>query len=80
MEAMAWLRSAALLVESASLNGGFFFVSRRGKTILSSVDFATYRKAVCCREHSFTRTLQEGYIPLSCAANMTPSFFRFSVR
>ena len=45
MEAMAWLRSAGLLVESASLTGGFFFVSRRGKTILSRDDFATYRKA-----------------------------------
>ena len=45
MEAMAWLRSAGLLVESASLTGGFFFVSRRGKTILSRADFATYRKA-----------------------------------
>jgi hypothetical protein len=45
MEAMAWLRTGGLLVESASLTGGFFFVSRRGKTILSRDDFATYRKA-----------------------------------
>ena len=45
MEAMAWLRSAGLLVESASFSGDFFFVSRRGKTILSRDDFATYRKA-----------------------------------
>ena len=45
MEAMTWLRGAGLMVESASLTGGFFFISRRGKTILSRDDFATYRKA-----------------------------------
>lgn len=45
MEAMAWLRSAGLLVESVSLTGGFFFISRRGKTILSRDDFSSYRKA-----------------------------------
>jgi uncharacterized protein (TIGR02391 family) len=45
MEALASLRSAGLLVENASLTGGFFFVSRRGKLITSRNDFAAYRKA-----------------------------------
>jgi uncharacterized protein (TIGR02391 family) len=45
MESMAWLRSTGLLVESASLTGGFFFVSWRGKLITSREDFTAYRKA-----------------------------------
>ena len=45
MEAMAWLRSAGLLVEKASSTGSWFFVSRRGKQISSREDFAAYRKA-----------------------------------
>jgi uncharacterized protein (TIGR02391 family) len=45
MEALAWLRSAGLLVEKASLMGEWFFVSRRGKQITSRDDFAVYRKA-----------------------------------
>jgi uncharacterized protein (TIGR02391 family) len=45
MEAMAWLRSAGLLVEKASSMGSWFFISRRGKQITSLADFAAYRKA-----------------------------------
>src|ERR1039458_3993484 len=45
MEAMAWLRSAGLLVEKASSMGSWFFISRRGKQIASREDFAAYRKA-----------------------------------
>ena len=45
MEAMAWLRSAGLLVEKASSTGSWFFVSRRGTQITSREDFAAYRKA-----------------------------------
>jgi len=45
MEALAWLRSAGLLVETASLTGGFYFISRRGKLITSRSDFSSYRKA-----------------------------------
>jgi uncharacterized protein (TIGR02391 family) len=45
MEALAWLRSAGLLVEKAGLTGGWFFVSRRGRQILSRDDYAAYRKA-----------------------------------
>jgi len=45
MEALAWLRSAGLLVEKASLMGNWFFISRRGKQITSRDDFAAYRKA-----------------------------------
>jgi uncharacterized protein (TIGR02391 family) len=45
MEALAWLRSAGLLVERASAIGSWFFISRRGKLITSRDDFAAYRKA-----------------------------------
>jgi uncharacterized protein (TIGR02391 family) len=45
MEAWAWLQSAGLLVERASSGGGWFFVSRRGKQIMSRNDFDAYRKA-----------------------------------
>jgi uncharacterized protein (TIGR02391 family) len=45
MEAWAWLQSAGLLVEKASSTGGWFFVSRRARQIVSRDDFAAYRKA-----------------------------------
>jgi hypothetical protein len=45
MEAWAWLQSAGLLVDKTSPNGGWFFVSRRGKQLTSRENFAAYRKA-----------------------------------
>jgi len=67
MEAMAWLRSAGLLVESASLTGGFFFVSRRGKQITSREDFAAYRKA---------GLLPKGQLHPLIASKVYPAFMR----
>jgi uncharacterized protein (TIGR02391 family) len=67
MEAMAWLRSAGLLVESASLTGGFFFVSRRGKLITSREDFAAYRKA---------GLLPKGQLHPLIASKVYPAFMR----
>ncbi len=67
MEAMAWLRSAGLLVESASLTGGFFFVSRRGKQITSREDFAAYRKA---------SLLPKGQLHPLIASKVYPAFMR----
>jgi uncharacterized protein (TIGR02391 family) len=67
MEAMARLRSAGLLVESASLTGGFFFVSRRCKLITSRGDFAAYRKA---------GLLPKGQLHPLIASKVYPAFMR----
>lgn len=67
MEALAWLRSAGLLVENASLTGGFFFVSRRGKLITSLDDFASYRKA---------GLLPKGQLHPLIASKVYPAFMR----
>ena len=67
MEALAWLRSAGLLVDNASLTGGFFFVSRRGKQITSRDDFAAYRKA---------GLLPKGQLHPLIASKVYPAFMR----
>jgi hypothetical protein len=67
MEALAWLRSAGLLVEKASLAGGWFFVSRRGKEITSHDDFAAYRKA---------GLLPRGQLHPFIASKVYPAFMR----
>jgi len=67
MEALAWLRSAGLLVEKASLMGEWFFVSRRGKQITSRDDFAAYRKA---------GLLPKGQLHPLIASKVYPAFMR----
>ena len=67
MEALAWLRSAGLLVDNASLTGGFFFVSRRGKQITARDDFAAYRKA---------GLLPKGQLHPLIASKVYPAFMR----
>ena len=67
MEAMAWLRSAGLLVEKASSMGSWFFISRRGKEITSREDFAAYRKA---------GLLPKGQLHPLIASKIYPAFMR----
>ena len=67
MEALAWLRSAGLLVEKASSMGSWFFISRRGKQITSREDFAAYRKA---------GLLPKGQLHSVIAAKVYPAFMR----
>lgn len=67
MEALAWLRSAGLLVEKASSMGGWFFISRRGKQIVSHDDFAAYRKA---------GLLPKGQLHPLIASKVYPAFMR----
>lgn len=67
MEALAWLRSAGLLVEKASVMGNWFFISRRGKQITSRDDFAAYRKA---------GLLPKGQLHSLIAAKVYPAFMR----
>jgi len=67
MEAMAWLRSAGLLVEKASSTGSWFFVSRRGRQITSREDFAAYRKA---------GLLPKGQLHPLIASKVYPAFMR----
>src|ERR1017187_1446721 len=67
MEALAWLRSAGLLVEKASLMGSWFFVSRRGRQITSREDFAAYRKA---------GLLPKGQLHPLIASKVYPAFMR----
>ena len=45
MEAWAWLKNSAFLVESPGLTHDFYFISRRGKAITSRADFSKYRNA-----------------------------------
>lgn len=76
MEALGWLRSAGLLVEQASLTGGFFFVhggesKSRPATILQPI-----AKQASCQKASFTPSSPAKYIRPFCAANMTPPSFR----
>jgi uncharacterized protein (TIGR02391 family) len=67
MEALAWLRSAGLLVEKASVMGSWFFVSRRGKQITSRDDFEAYRKA---------GLLPKGQLHPLIASKVYPAFMR----
>src|SRR6266446_6913386 len=45
VEAWAWLANQGILVREPSQSAAWFFVSRRGKTLKSPDDFASYRKA-----------------------------------
>jgi uncharacterized protein (TIGR02391 family) len=67
LEALAWLRSAGLLVEKASAMGNWFFISRRGKQITSHDDFAAYRNA---------GLLPKGQLHSLIAAKVYPAFMR----
>jgi uncharacterized protein (TIGR02391 family) len=67
MEALAWLRSAGLLVEKASVMGSWFFVSRRGKQITSRDNFEAYRKA---------GLLPKGQLHPLIASKVYPAFMR----
>jgi len=67
LEALAWLRSAGLLVEKASVMGNWFFISRRGKQITSRDDFAAYRKAGLLPKHQLHALI---------AAKVYPAFMR----
>ena len=67
MEAWAWLESAGLLVEMASPSSGLFFISRRGKQIISRDDFGAYLKA---------RLLPKDQIHALIAAKVYPAFLR----
>jgi uncharacterized protein (TIGR02391 family) len=66
MEAWAWLQSAGLLVEKAG-SPGWFFVSRRGKQIVSREDFGAYLKA---------QLLPRSQIHALIAAKVYPAFLR----
>jgi len=67
MEALAWLRSAGLLVEKASSMGNWFFISRRGKQISSRDEFAAYRNA---------GLLPKGQLHSLIASKVYPAFMR----
>lgn len=67
MEAWAWLRSDALIVERAAVTGGFYVISRRGQQIISRNDFDAYRKA---------SLLPKGQLHPFIASKVYPAFLR----
>jgi uncharacterized protein (TIGR02391 family) len=67
MEAWAWLESAGILIEKPSSSGGWFFISRRGKQIISRDDFGAYLKA---------ELLPRNQIHPLIAAKVYPAFLR----
>ena len=44
-EAWSWLKRECLIVQDTGLNPTFYYVSRKGKELLKSLDFESYKKA-----------------------------------
>jgi uncharacterized protein (TIGR02391 family) len=67
MEAWAWLESAGFLIRDPSQPAPWFFISRRGKRMVSAEDFEAYRRA--------NRLPRNQLHPL-IAAKVYPAFLR----